>query len=470
MEDIKVDTTEEVVVKSGFDTPKDKNKAIITPGQHVFIRLPSEGLKIVQLRESGIIGLGKFGSFEVLGILGFPFGQTFEIVGDHQVKPIKSMTVQADEGDEEELERDILTRMFSESAESNQNIINIGSSIQKLDMDEIEKLKKSGASCDIGQKIIEQMIAGHGGFDKKTIYSQQKYVRRKQQKFLRRFTVEYLGGSQLLKYYIEKDLPKVLDMGPEALGLILNYGNVRPGGKYLLVDETGGVLLYAMMERMNGEGTIVSIHENEHANHIALRYSDYSQDLQDRMIKTINWLQVVEPENEKIVWEDSPQEEIDEMKSSKRSQYYKRRKRALETNATIDLVANGNFDGLICACTLDMPSVLPYILEKVGGSRAIVIYNQYKEILLLTQHHLSQDKRVLAPSIFESRARAYQTIPGRIHPVMTLKGYGGYVLWGTRVFPVEGGVTAVGRGILKKREASTETATPEPTATPETTE
>lgn len=467
MEDVKIDTakgdSEDIVQKVGFDSPKDKSRTIITPGQHVFIRLPSEGLKIIQLRESGIIGLGKFGSFEVLGILGFPFGQTFEIVGDNQVRPIKSMTVQIDEGDEEELERDILTKMFSESAESNQNIINIGSSIQKLDMDDIEKLKKSGASSDIGQKIIEQMIAGHGGFDKKTIFSQQKYIRRKQQKFLRRFTVEYLGGSQLLKYYIEKDLPKVLDMGQEALGLILNYGNVRPGGRYLLVDETGGVLLYAMMERMNGEGLIVSIHENEHPNHIALRYSDYSQELQDKMIKSINWLQVVEPENEKIIWEDSPADEIEEMKSTKKSQYFRRRKRALETNATIDLVAEGNFDGLICATTLDMPSVLPHILEKVGGSRAIVIYGQFKESLLKTQHHLSQDKRVLAPSIFESRARTYQTIPGRIHPMMTLKGYGGYVLWGTRVFPVEGGVTAVGRGIIKRKETPSGDSTPEPT-------
>ena len=31
--------------------------------------------------------------------------------------------------------------------------------------------------------IIEKMIAGHEGFDKKTIFSQQKYLKRKQQKF-----------------------------------------------------------------------------------------------------------------------------------------------------------------------------------------------------------------------------------------------------------------------------------------------
>ena len=101
--------------------------------------------------------------------------------------------------------------------------------------------------------IIEKMIAGHEGFDKKTIFSQQKYLKRKQQKFLRRFTVDYLGGSELLQYYIEKDLNRVLDLSVETLGLMLTYSNVRPGGKYLIIDETGGVLTYAMMERMNAK-------------------------------------------------------------------------------------------------------------------------------------------------------------------------------------------------------------------------
>ena len=57
-------------------------------------------------------------------------------------------------------------------------------------------------------------------------------------------------------------------------------------------------------------------------------------------------------------------------------------------------------------------------------------YNQFKESLLEVQQALSGDKRVLAPSIYETRVRPYQTIPGRMHPVMTNRGGGGYILWG----------------------------------------
>lgn len=443
---------------------KCKSTSHISPDQHVVLRLPSEGIKIIELRNNGLISLGKFGCFEVSGILGYPFGQTFEIIEDNKVKPIRSMTDQTvdipeEEETEQEINKDTLTQLFTNSAENNQNIINIGSKIQKLTSEEIDKIKKSGASSDAGQKIIEQIIAGHGGFDKKTIYSQQKYLKRKQQKFLKRFSVEYLGGSQLLEYSILRDLQKVLDMSEESMALLMTYGNVRPGGNYLLIDETGGVLLYAMMERMQGQGTITIIHENEHPNIIALRYSDYPIELQERMVKTINWLQVVEPANEKIIWEDLPGEEVDSMKSNKKVQYYRRQKRANDINSVIDSVSRGNFDALISVSSLDMTGVLPYLIPKIGGSRPIVLYNQFKEVLLDIQHYLSNDKRVLAPSIYESRVRPYQTIPGRLHPMMTSRGYGGYVLWGTKVIPVEGGLTAVGRGNqLKKKSTPVEDA------------
>lgn len=440
--------------------PLKKSTTIISPNQHALVRLPSEGMKIVELTPGGVISLGKFGSFEVNGVLGYAFGQTFEILENLKVKPIKSMTVvedkSVDEVDNEELTKDELTQMFSNSSENNQNIINIGSKIQKLTSDDVDKLKQSGASSDIGQRIIEQMIAGHNGFDKKTIFSQQKYLKRKQQKFLRRFTVEYLGSSQLLQYYIEKDPQRVLDMSEESLGLLLNFANVRPGGRYLLIDETGGVVLYAMMERMNGQGLIVSAHDNEHPNHIALRYSDYPDDLQSQMVKSINWLQFLEPENERVEFESLSEDAIAELKTTKRAQYYRREQRAKDTNSVIDMVLNGNFDGLISVSALHMPTLLPEILPTIGGSRPIVIYSQFKESLLDTQHSLSTDKRVLAPSIFETRVRPHQTIPGRMHPVMCMRGFGGYILWGTRVFPKESGITAVGKGIGRSKKAKVE--------------
>lgn len=449
----------------------EHNTTTIVPNQHVLIKLPSEGLKIAFLREDGTISLGKFGAFKVSSILGHPLGTTFEILEDHEAVPVKSM-IHADEPvenelNEEELTKDQLTKYFEVSAESNQDIINIGLKIQKLDNKQIDELKKSGASSDIGQKIIEQIIAGHSAFDKKTVFSQQKYLRRKQQKFLRRFQIEYLGLSQLLQYYIDKDIQRVLHMSEETLGMLLSHANVRPGGNYLVLDDTAGVVVYAMLERMKGKGSILLIHENEHANLAALKNSDYSDEYQKEMIKTLSWLQFAEPENEKIEWENLPQEEVDEMKPNKQLQYSRRLKRASEINDALDMVLQGNFDALVAVTTLNIPSILPYVIPRIGGSRPVVFYSPYKELLLETQHELMVDKRVLAPAMFETRARIYQTIQGRLHPLMTLRGYGGYILCGTRVFPAGGHIQAVGKGTRKKPKhdnTKSATMTPQPQA------
>ncbi|KAF5210644.1 tRNA (adenine(58)-N(1))-methyltransferase non-catalytic subunit trm6 [Clavispora lusitaniae] len=430
-----------------------KSKSTISANQHAFIKLPSEGVKIAYLKEDGVISLGKFGAFKVSSILGHPFGTTFEISEDQLAVPIKSMThteeVLENEMDDE-MTKDQLTKFFEVSAESNQDIINIGSKIQKLDSKQINELKQSGASSDIGQKIIEKIIAGHDAFDKKTLFSQQKYLRRKQQKFLRRFQVEYVGPSQVLQYYIDKDIQKVLDMSEETLGLLLSHANIRPGGNYLVIDDTAGVVVYAMLERMQGQGSIMLIHENEHANLASLRHSDYSEEYQQKMIKTVSWLQFLEPENEKIHWDALTEEELAALKPTKQLQYQRRSKRAAEINENLEVISKGNFDALVAVSTLSIPSFLDPVISAIGGSRPVVFYSQFKEMLLETQHELSKDKRVLAPSIFETRARIYQTIKGRLHPLMTSRGYGGYILAGTRVFPAGGNIQAVGKGTRKK--------------------
>ena len=73
--------------------------------------------------------------------MGYPLGTSFEIIEDHKVKPIKSISTLDLTDSDETVQRQELTKMFSDSAENNQNIINIGSKIQKLSKDDIDELK-----------------------------------------------------------------------------------------------------------------------------------------------------------------------------------------------------------------------------------------------------------------------------------------------------------------------------------------
>ncbi|EDO16709.1 hypothetical protein Kpol_1003p14 [Vanderwaltozyma polyspora DSM 70294] len=430
----------------------------IVAGQHVILKLPSNNSKIVELKPDGSISLGKFGSFNVNDILGYALGTTFEIYYNEenqetnqtnknknpvgQVRVIdNSKDTSANEESRATSEENDLNSM--DSSLSNKNLINVGNEIQKMTMDEIEQLKKQSVS---GNEIIAKMIESHGSFHQKTSHSQEKYLKRKKQKFSKRFTVNYLSSSALLSFLLEKgDIQRVMDMSEESMGMLLNLANIRSNGTYLCMDGTGGLLVYFLLERMFGgdiktkfTGKIVVIHENEHPNLDLLKFSNYPEEFIRDHVKTISILDYFEPPTvEEIQQGFTPlsKEEVHEMKGNRRNAYFRRLKLYKGQLEMVDYATKVQYDGLVVATTLSLPSLIPRLSEHVHGSRPIVCYSQFKETLLELSHTLYDDLRFLAPSIVETRCRPYQTIRGKLHPLMTMRGGGGYLLSCNRVIP-----------------------------------
>ncbi|CAG97941.1 tRNA 1-methyladenosine methyltransferase subunit GCD10 [Kluyveromyces lactis] len=415
----------------------------ISPNQHVLIRLPSDNLKIVELKANAIVSLGKFGAFRVNEIIGYRFGTTFDIVYDgveeEFVKGTQTMI-----GKISVLENRLKASSpaLENSSENNRGLINLGSVVQEMSMAEIEAMKREAAS---GDAIISKMIESHKSFHQKTVHSQEKYLKRKKQKFAKFFTVEYLDSSGLLHYLIEKgDVLRVMDISQESLGMALNLANINSNGQYLCIDETGGLIVYAMLERMfagdsnsKANGKIVVVHENEHPNLDLLKFSSYSDNFIQRHVKTISVLDFFEPAKEadiKSLFKPLSAEEINDLKSNKKSAYFRRLKWYHNQLSNIEVAAS-SFDGLLVASTLYLPTLIPRLGEKIHGSRPIVCYSQYKEPLLELSHSLYENLNYLAPSLLETRCRPYQTVRGKLHPLMTMKGGGGYLMWCHRVLP-----------------------------------
>lgn len=149
------------------------------------------------------------------------------------------------------------------------------------------------------------------------------------------------------------------------------------------------------------------------------------------------------------------------MKPRNRGAYFRKRNRWLELQNVNDLVANQGFDGLIVASTLHPASIVDRTLHAIGGSRPVVVYSEYKEVVTEVSQLMLKDLRVLAPSIWESRVRKYQTILGRMHPSMTSRGGGGYLVHGTRVFPNEEVNATQVRNRKRKREDGDKTKSSE---------
>ncbi|KAL2220461.1 putative eukaryotic translation initiation factor 3, gamma subunit [Thermoascus aurantiacus ATCC 26904] len=248
----------------------------IRPHEYVALRLPSDVTKVIQLTPNTNISLGKYGSFPANQIIGRPFYLTFEIQDEPDEDGYVLRVVSAAELHAEALitegsgEADGEGEDFAPGGDGgvdvnvrdNRDTIDDGST-QKMTLAEIEALKKQATGA--GREIIARLLESHSALDQKTAFSLAKYTLRKRKKFLKRFTVLPVDVGLLTQWMLEeKDAGKIMELRDEHLGLIGCWGNVhhggntsldetvgaKPNGRYLIVDDTGGLVVAAMAERM----------------------------------------------------------------------------------------------------------------------------------------------------------------------------------------------------------------------------
>ncbi|CEN60671.1 hypothetical protein ASPCAL03106 [Aspergillus calidoustus] len=423
----------------------------IRPNQFVLLRLPSETTKIVQIVPNTLINCGKFGSFPANQIIGRPFYLTFEILetpGDSQSTHLRivpatelhaeSLITEGEGDDDVEVNEEGLP------VRTNREIVD-DASTQKLTLEEIEALKKE--STGAGKDIIAKILESHTALDQKTAFSLAKYTLRKQKKYMKRFTVFPMDVSALTNYMLENrdSATKSMELRDELVGLIGSWGNVhhggdatlqrtlsKPNGRYLVVDETGGLVLAAMAERMGllhpdeeseddvqGDGaleeqtpvqdgnpeeettkptprmqrpsqmsatgnTITLIHANKQSNASLLKFFGYDQNNPDEShplfthLKTVSWLQLLDPEADPIYAEEPaiiPEAELATLKTNKRGAYHRKRNRWSRVQSVVNEVRAGGYDGLVIATLMDPESVLQHTVPLLAGSAPVVIYS-----------------------------------------------------------------------------------------------
>ena len=411
---------------------------------------------------------------------------------------------------------------------------------QRLTMAEIEALKQDEMGST--KELIAKIMNSHSKLDQKTAFSLAKYTLKKHKKYMKRFTVVPMDVATLTDWMMnEKDFTKVMEIRNEMVALAGCWANVHaagnalpdahPSGRHLVVDDTGGLLVAAMAERMGTlqqsdlearhpdsdesddaqednahntisaprrprrqnynntqmsaqSDTITVIHSNQQPNLSLLRYFNYdsnnptpSHPLYSRL-RTLSWLQLLEPESDSTYQEPPliPPEELAALKSNRRSNYFRKRRRWEQTKSVIDTTRAGGFNGLIIASYTSPVSILCHLVPLLAGGSQVVVYNPHIEPLVELADCYSTARRtaflntpeearkvpsddfpvdptlLLVPMVQTSRVRRWQVLPGRTHPLMMGKGGAeGYVFVATRVIPAEGRVTARGKVARSKK-------------------
>ncbi|KAK3299696.1 Gcd10p family-domain-containing protein [Chaetomium fimeti] len=620
--------------------------SLIRPNAWVALKLPSGSTKVLQIAPNTTISLGKYGAFPSNLVIGRPYHLTFELLDklpDESFSRLRVVTtneLHADVFAEEAApgcatpaagandtvisttdgeEFSLVDEKGNVIARSNHEVLDENAR-QTLTQDEIEELKREGNNA--GKDVIAKLLLSHTALDQKTSFSLAKYKLLKTKKYIRRFQVLPIDVANLAHWQLEeRDASKILDLRAEMIGLVGSWGNVHFGGddvllpdpkaptaagdeaclpvdedllrgRWLVVDDTCGLLVAAMAERMgvlyDGEdpemekaegqngtttaqtpaglekhqetrtselivpettqkdsdtemvdgptnslkrqndgkpkqqkprpsdfaipysqtNTITVIHSASQPNLSLLNYWGFDitspnhppHPLLNHLLN-LSWLQLLKPELD-TSYSTPPltasPEVLASWKPSRRGNFHRKRRRYARIRHVVDSTRTGNFSGLVCASTMDPISILRHTLPLLAGGAPVAIYSPSVESLAALADCFSVPRRTawvsgsvaetdgmsneelerwegnerfpLNPTLLQgvsiqtSRARRWQVLPGRTHPLMTERGGAdGYVFTAWRAKPAEGKVAAKGKFKRRKVDSvDSEAATPAP--------
>ncbi|KAH6724796.1 Gcd10p family-domain-containing protein [Leptodontidium sp. MPI-SDFR-AT-0119] len=455
--------------------------SLVEPNAWVVLRLPSDTLKILQVAPNTIVSLGKYGTFSSNLLLGRPYNKTYELLDrapgqkDSDLRIVPASELHADTIAEEQAAActsngagkdgnvtigsdGVEFQLVGENGEvimrSNRETIDDAAQ-QTLSMEEIEELKREGTGA--GKDLIAKLMASHLGIEQKTAFSLAKYKLLKTKKYLRRFTVLPVDVPMLIKWVMdEKDASKIMDMREEMCALVGSWANVHfaekvdgaVGGRWLVVDETGGLLVAALAERMGilhhtspssdasnrsqapeGEqgteaeeestkpthhdqplatsNTITLIHNNAQPNLSLLKYFSYDPTTTTpphpnhplaTHLHPISWLQLVSP-SEDTTYSTSiaplSPTSLSALKSGRRGTYYRKLRRHNRVKSIVDSTLAGGFDGLVVASHIDPVSILRHTIPLLRGGAQIAIYSPTIESLVKLSDTQDQNQQML---------------------------------------------------------------------------
>ncbi|KAI1844179.1 hypothetical protein JX265_002952 [Neoarthrinium moseri] len=280
--------------------------SLVQPDAWVALKLPNGTLRVLQVTPNTTVSLGKYGSFPSNLIIHRPYHLTYELQDKREGENFSRLRIVP----ASELYADILTSSASSSAPGSPTlapedddadaelptgveyslvdatsgavvaktdraaVLDEASALrQTLSVEEIEALKQDGTNA--GKDLIAKLMLSHTALDQKTEYSLAKYKLLKTKKYIRRFCVTPLDVPMFDHWLLEeKDPIKILDMREEMIALLGCWANVHYGGvdrcenatdeepqaestaldhsagRWLVVDDTGGLLVAAMAERL----------------------------------------------------------------------------------------------------------------------------------------------------------------------------------------------------------------------------
>lgn len=249
---------------------------------------------------------------------------------------------------------------------------------QKLTQEEINELKQTKT----GEEVIQHLVENSSTFNKKTQFSQEKYLKKKKQKYLGLFRLLRPTSANIADCAFMNDKRKSLRS--DALGCLIYMSNLYYGSKVCVVDQVSGILLGAVLERTSDVVTQVKVDRDEPK---LMKYYSFNREIHQRIdIKSLETL-------------------------------------------------TGEFDCFIAAVRILSTENMQKMLSFMAPSSSFAIHSQDINTLGCLQEFLISNTLAVNVSLEEVWTRELQILPERTHPLLrgSVSGYGGFILSGVKV-------------------------------------
>ncbi|BEI96979.1 hypothetical protein CcaverHIS631_0205680 [Cutaneotrichosporon cavernicola] len=437
-----------------------RRTTIIQEGDNVLLRLPSDTVKAVVASKDGLVQLGKFGAFPAKYLVGLHYDITYEIVPNPdapaatdvadvmeeavfgQAKGKKSKKKGGKKAGKQDTPgfknmlrplrpRGMVDAVIDDIKETNEFIDDSEENRGALlSQDEINELKAQGVGAE---EMIRRQMERHEQFELKTDFSKEKWLKRKEKKYLQ--TIHPLAPSSInvVNHYAQRSAQSIVFLREDTLSQLLNLSNVRPGGRYLVVDDTGGLVTAALADRMGCEGRILLFTDADSPPAWGVLNIMNFSERELACIKWLNWMEADEEYERPAPPGEDGMPAIAEAKTAARLRRH--RAQVAELNATRAELHAGGWDGIVLATEMSPISVINRLTRYLMGSGTLTVYSPFQQVLAESLQHLRRNQHYLATQLTESWSRTYQVLPGRTHPLMTTSAMSGYLLHATRVIP-----------------------------------
>lgn len=403
-----------------METANDED--IITEGKYIIIRrtFDKNSYKLVKIGSEKFCFMGKQ-KISIASLKGQKFGSTFELMtNDRTLKLVNFHDY-------------VLSRKTDSSEPKDNRFLTDKNSSQKLSRDDIEKIKKEVS----GQEIVKTLVENSATFENKNKFSQQKYLAKKQKKYVNLYTVLKPNIKFLMEMYYAKGPVKNGCLRTDSLSQLLTLCNVMAGGDYMVVDSNLGILSAALMERTGGQGHIVQVHVEtipSGSSRQAVQALNYPQSTVAGCLLSLSLDDVcrIDLEKKKKTEDGEVTAEVGgDVGAAQPSISTKKELRLQEVSRAQELLRGREMHGLLMLTKEHDPgSIADILLEYLGLSRPFVIFSASIEPLKACFAQLK--RKCLYLRLSETFLRKYQVLDDRTRPDMVMAASSGFILSGIK--------------------------------------